>query len=262
MASPPHQPLANPLAEALRENDELRRCLAEAQKALDQHVAAAATASEQLQQFLYAASHDLQEPLRGILSYAQLLERQVENDPTAHEYATFVVGGALRMRELLQRVLAYSRAGTAKQHGIVSLNVSLQMALMKLAPEIQASTAQIARTSMPEVIGNEGEIAQLFENVLRNALQYRSEANPEIAITTEQGIEECTIRIKDNGAGIDPRFGEQVFLPFKRLHSNAVAAGSGLGLAICSKIVRAHRGRIWVESDGVHGACVCFTLPS
>ena len=197
MASPPHQPLANPLAEALRENQELRRYLAEAQKALDRHVAAAATASEQLQQFLYAASHDLQEPLRGISRYAQLLERQFENDPSGPRICHF------RCRRCFTnaRTAAASIGLFASRYGEtawqrVSLNVPLQMALLKLAPEIQASPAQIARTSMPEAIGDEGEIAQLFENVLRNSLQYRSEANPEIAITAEQGIEECTITDK------------------------------------------------------------------
>lgn len=228
--------------DALQENEELRRSL------------------EQFQQFLYAASHDLQEPLRGIITYAQLLERQPAADPASQEYASFILSGALRMRELLQQLLVYSRAGSAKKYRVINLNVPLQMALLKLAPEIHAAGAQIAHDPLPEAIGDETEMSQVFHHILSNSLKFHSNSPPEISIGVEQGTDECTITIRDNGVGIEPRFCEQVLLPFKRLHGHEIE-GNGLGLAICSKILRAHQGRICVESDGVQGTAVHFTLP-
>ena len=236
MASP-SEPVPDPLAEALRENHEL------------------------MQHFLYAASHDLQEPLRGIITYAQLLDRQLAGDPAAHEYTSFILDGALRMRELLQQFLVYSRAGSPKQRKVVNLNVPLQMALLKLSSEIRSSNAHVERDHLPNAIGDETEFAQVFEHILSNSLKFRSAAAPEIVVSAEQGIAECTITLRDNGLGIDPPFCEQVFLPFKRLHGKSIP-GSGLGLAICSKIVRAHKGRIWAESDGRTGTTVRFTLPT
>jgi signal transduction histidine kinase len=219
-----------------------------------------ALASEQLRQFLYAASHDLQEPLRAILTYAELLDRQFATDDTAHEYTSFIMGGAHRMKDLLQHILIYSRAGSGKQRTFINLNVPLQRALLKLAPDIQAGCAQIVRNPLPEAIADEAEIAQVFENVLANSLKFRSAAEPEIVISAEQGSDECTVTVSDNGSGIEPRFCPHALLPFKRLHNGQIP-GSGLGLAICEKIVRAHNGRIWVESDGSKGTTVRFTLP-
>jgi light-regulated signal transduction histidine kinase (bacteriophytochrome) len=237
----------DPLAEALRENQQLRDSLL--------------AANEELRQFLYAASHDLQEPLRGIVTYAQLLDRQPAADPASHEYAAFILGGALRMRDLLQQLLLYSRAGAAKQHKRINLNVPLQMALLKLAPEIQTKSPQIVRHPLPEAIGDENEIAHVFEHLLANSLKFHAEAPLEIVIAAaEQGTDECVVTVRDNGIGVDPRYCQQVLLPFKRLHGNEVA-GNGLGLAICQKILRAHQGRLWVESDGVRGTNVSFTLP-
>jgi light-regulated signal transduction histidine kinase (bacteriophytochrome) len=266
MASP-SQPIADPLAEALRENHELRCALAQvqadyqaAQEKARQLAAAADSAAEQLQQFLYAASHDLQEPLRGIITYAQLLDRQFAADQADHEFTSFILSGALRMRELLQRLLVYSRAGSAKFRKVVNLNVPLQMALLKLDPEIRASGATIVRDSLPEAIGDVAEISQLFEHIVSNALRFRSDTPPQIRIVAEQGTEDCTVTVSDNGLGIDPRFCEQVLLPFKRLHGSVIP-GSGLGLAICDKILRANRGRIWIQSDGKLGSTVSFTLP-
>jgi light-regulated signal transduction histidine kinase (bacteriophytochrome) len=260
-------PASDPLAEALRENQDLRNSLAQIQAELHaiqenskQLTAVADSANEQLQQFFYAASHDLQEPLRGVITYAQLLERQFAADPANHEYTTFILNGALRMRELLQQLLAYSRAGAAKQRTLINLNVPLQMALLKLDPQIASCGAQIVHNPLPEAIADETEISQVFQHIISNSLKYHSDAPPEIAITAEEGTEECTVTVKDNGMGIDPRFCEQILLPFKRLHASDLS-GNGLGLAICDKIIRAPHGRIRVESDGTHGATVRFTLP-
>ncbi len=257
----PSTPLPDSLEEILRENQELRSALAQLQEKSNQQATAVASAHEQLQQFLYAASHDLQEPLRGIITYAQLLDRQFAADPANHEYTAFILSGALRMRDLLQQLLVYSRAGNAKHRKVINLNVPLQMALLKLAPEIRSGGARIVRDSLPEAIADENEISHLFHHILTNSLKYqRADTTPEITITAEQGTDECTVTLRDNGVGIDPRFCEQVLLPFKRLHGKEVP-GSGLGLAICEKIIRAHQGRLWIESDGTHGTAVRFTLP-
>jgi signal transduction histidine kinase len=169
------------------------------------------------------------------------------------------MGGAHRMKDLLQHILTYSRAGSGKQRTVLSLNVPLQRALLKLAPNIEASSARIVRHPLPEALADEGEIAQVFENVLANSLKFRSAAEPEIVISAEQGSDECTVTVSDNGLGIEPRFCAHALRPFKRLHNSPIP-GSGLGLAICEKIVRAHNGRIWLESDGSHGTTVRFTL--
>ncbi len=246
MASPSTPP-PDPLAAALRENQELRNSLAEQ--------------AAQLQQFLYAASHDLQEPLRGIMTYAQLLEREFVGTPESREYTGFIVSSAQRMRLLLQQLLVYSRAGTSQKRRSAPLKLPLQMGLLKLAPEISEASAKITPAALPEATFDENEIAQVFENILRNSLKFRSAAAPEIKVSAEQGTDECTITVRDNGIGIDPRFCEQVLLPFKRLQAHDVS-GNGLGLAICAKIVRAHGGRLWVESDGVLGTAIHFTLPT
>ena len=240
---------ADPLAEALRENQELRQLMAEQ--------------AQQLQQFLYAASHDLQEPLRGIMTYAQLLERECAATPESREYTGFIVSSAERMRQLLQQLLVYSRAGAAKHRKPANLKLPLQMALLKLAPEIREAGAKIIQPQpLPDAVFDENEIAQVFEHILRNSLRFRSAAvAPEISVSAEQGTDACTVSLRDNGTGIDPRFCEQVLLPFKRLQAHDVS-GHGLGLAICAKIVRAHEGRLWVESDGVTGTTVRFTLPT
>ncbi len=268
MASPP-KPAPDSLAAAIEENRRLNVSLAQLQaehqavvernKKLEMH---AASASEQLQQFLYAASHDLQEPLRAVVTYAQLLAGKLENDASASEYNGFVLAGALRMRELLQQLIAYSRAGGAKHRKAIDLNVPLQMALLKLNPEVKATGAEIEREPLPNAIGDENEIAQVFAHLLSNSLKFRSPEIPKIRIAAEQGSDECVISVEDNGVGIDPRFREHVLLPFKRLHSNGAAGGCGLGLAICQKVVSAHGGRIWIESDGEHGTSVRFALPT
>jgi light-regulated signal transduction histidine kinase (bacteriophytochrome) len=245
MASAPER-TPDSLAEALRENHELRKSLAELQA--------------EMQRLIYAVSHDLQEPLRAVISYAQLLDRQFAADPATREYSAFVIDGANRMKDLLQQLLVYVRAGSAKCRSAVSLNLPLQRALLKLAPDIAACSAHIVESPLPKALADEGEMAQVFQNILSNALKFRSAGTPEITIGAEQGIEECTVTVRDNGAGIDPLYCEQVLLPFKRLHSKEVP-GYGLGLAICDKIVRAHHGRLWIESDGSNGSSVRFTLP-
>jgi light-regulated signal transduction histidine kinase (bacteriophytochrome) len=217
-------------------------------------------ARAELQHFVYAASHDLQEPLRAIVSYSQLLERHLAGDETARDYIAYIIGGANRMSALLRDLLTLSRAGSTQRRATVNLNVAAQAALLKLAPAIAELSAEIKRQDLPEVFADEAEITQLFEHLIGNALKFRGAAKPEIAIRLEQGSGEYVISIADNGLGIEPAFQQEVFSAFKRLQGKGVP-GSGLGLAISSKIVHAHGGRIWIESDGHSGTTVRFTLP-
>jgi len=217
-------------------------------------------AKAELQQFIYAASHDLQEPLRAVVSYSQLLERHLTGDETAREYLSYIVGAANRMGALLRDLLILSRAGSAKRRTMMNLNVAVQMALLKLAPAITETSAKITREDLPEVYADELEMTQLFEHLIGNAVKFRGAGEPEIAIRREQGSDEYVIAVADNGPGIEPEFHKEVFAAFKRLQGKEVA-GSGLGLAISDKIVRAHGGRIWIESDGRSGTTVKFTLP-
>jgi light-regulated signal transduction histidine kinase (bacteriophytochrome) len=218
------------------------------------------SAKAELQQFIYAASHDLQEPLRAVVAYSQLLERHLAGDETAREYLSYIVGAANRMGALLRDLLTLSRAGSAKRRSRMNLNVAAQMALMKLAPAISDASANITREDLPEVYADEAEMTQLFEHLIGNAVKFRGAGEPEIAIRWEQGSGERLIAVADNGPGIESAFQKEVFTAFKRLQGKEVA-GSGLGLAISDKIVRAHGGRIWIESDGRNGTTVKFTLP-
>jgi signal transduction histidine kinase len=213
-----------------------------------------------LKHFIYAASHDLQEPLRAIVSYSQLLERHLADDETARDYIAYIVGGANRMSALLRDLLTLSRAGSMQRRAVVNLNVAAQAAILKLAPAIAELSAEVKRENLPEVFADEAELIQLFEHLISNSLKFRGEAKPEIVIRSEQGSGEYVISIADNGVGIEPAFQQEVFSAFKRLQGKGVP-GSGLGLAISNKIVRAHGGRIWIESDGQSGTTVKFTLP-
>jgi light-regulated signal transduction histidine kinase (bacteriophytochrome) len=217
-------------------------------------------ARAELQHFVYAANHDLQEPLRAIVSYSQLLERHLAGDEIARDYIAYIIGGANRMSALLRDLLTLSRAGSTQRRAVVNLNVAAQVALLKLAPTIAESSAEIKRDDLPEVFADEAEITQLFEHLIGNALKFRGGAKPEIAIRSEQGSGEYLISVADNGLGIELAFQQEVFSAFKRLQGKGVP-GSGLGLAISNKIVRAHGGRIWIESDGHSGTTVKFTLP-
>jgi signal transduction histidine kinase len=217
-------------------------------------------ARAELQHFVYAASHDLQEPLRAIVSYSQLLERHLAGDETARDYIAYIIGGANRMNALLRDLLTLSRAGSTQRRAVVNLNVAAQAALLKLAPTIAEVAAEIKRESLPEVFADEAEITQLFEHLIGNALKFRGAAKPVIAIQSEQGSGEYLISVADNGLGIEPAFQQEVFAAFKRLQGKGVP-GSGLGLAISKKIVDAHGGRIWIDSDGHSGTTVKFTLP-
>ena len=221
---------------------------------------AARMASEELQRFCYAASHDLKEPLRTITCNTQLLERHYGSDSQAAEFISFIIDGVTRMTALIDGLLNYSKTRAPSSRTAVNLQSLVQWALLKLEPSVRESGAQITCGELPVVIVDENQIVQLLHNLLSNALKYRSDDPPAINISSEETAGEHVISVRDNGVGIDPRYRDQLFIPFKRLHGKEVP-GVGLGLALCRKIVEGHGGRIWVESDGQHGSVFKFTLP-
>lgn len=220
--------------------------------------------NEELQRFAYVASHDLQEPLRMVTNYLQLLQRRYQGqlDADAHEFIEYAVDGATRMKSLINDLLAYSRVGTRGDPFVpTDLNAELERVLRDLALAIEDAGATITHEPLPVVLADPGQMRQLLQNLLGNALKFRGEAPPQIQVGVEQVGQEWLIRVTDNGIGLDTRFGERIFNIFQRLHPVGTYPGTGIGLAICKKIVTRHGGRIWVESAPGEGAVFCFTLP-
>lgn len=218
-----------------------------------------------LEQFAYVASHDLQEPLRAVSGYIQLLQqRYTDNlDEKAQQYIEGAIDGAVRMQRLITDLLAFSRVGT-RGHTIELTNLSqaLDSALENLRVGIREAEATISSDPLPALNVDSTQISQLFQNLIGNAIKFRSERAPEIHIGARKLQQDWLFSVKDNGIGIDPQYAERIFMIFQRLHTRRKYAGTGIGLAICKKIVERHGGKIWVESAPGEGACFYFTIPA
>ncbi len=223
-----------------------------------------ARSNEDLERFAFAASHDLQEPLRIITTYVQLLVRTypVELDGNAKMVAGNIVDAASRMRALLADLLAYSEIGGDSEEPIetVDLNSVIETVRQNLKVAMDETCAQIDSEDLPRVAGYCGHFIQLFQNLLGNAIKYRSENPPRIRISCQREGGELRFAVADNGMGIDPQYHEKIFGVFKRLHGSEIP-GTGIGLAICKRVVERYRGRIWLESQVGGGAIFFFTLP-
>ena len=221
----------------------------------------------ELEQFAYVASHDLQEPLRMVKSYLQLLERRYQDklDSDANEFIAFAVDGATRMGMLINDLLKYSRVGTqGKPFEPTACPIVLEQVLNNLKVAIKESEAVVTWTDLPTVMADEVQLIQVLQNLIGNALKFRQpDVRPEIHVGVERKDGEWVFSVQDNGIGIDPQYFRRLFMIFKRLHARDEYPGTGIGLAICKKIVERHGGRIWIESDGVpgQGATFYFTLP-
>lgn len=239
-----------------QEIEELQRQLREREA----ECAEAHGAADDMEHLIYAISHDFRTPLRTIASYAQLLERQCAPTNECRENVAFIVKGVEEMRILIEDVLKYSRIKISSERHTMPLTPVVQWAALNLQNTVKNTGAQITFGELPEVSINESQFVQLFEQLFSNALKFRSAEAPKIEVSSEEGSDGYVISVRDNGIGVDPKYHETVFAPFKRLHGKEVP-GTGLGLAICRKIVRAHGGKMWVESDGAHGATFRLTIP-
>ncbi len=226
-------------------------------------------ANEDLNQFAYSASHDLREPLRMVAVYSQMLQRRYGNilDEQGAQYLGYAVQGARRMELLIADLLAYTRAVDIAHSEVSPIDASraFDQATENLKSAVEEAGAIIERTEFPVLLVQEVHLLQLFQNLIGNAIKYRSDAPPQVRVSAEEGeLGMWKFCVQDNGIGIDPQYTQQVFGLFKRLHGgDSKYEGTGIGLAICQKIVERYGGRIWVESAGAgKGSAFCFTLPS
>jgi signal transduction histidine kinase len=237
----------------------------QAEEALERYAAELERSNQELQQFAYVASHDLQEPLRMVTSYLQLLQRRYEGklDANADDFIDFAVNGASRMRELIQGLLTYSRVGThSRALEPIDCQAILGVVLDSLQVAIAESDASVTSDSLPTVMADGTQLSQLFQNLIANAIKFRGDRRPEIHVGVEDRDTEWLFSVRDNGIGIEPAYGERIFAIFQRLHSRHEYPGTGIGLAVCKRIVERHGGRIWVESEPEKGSTFCFTLPN
>ena len=235
-----------------------------AQEKLARQADELARSNAELQEFAYVASHDLQEPLRVISGFVQLLSDRYggELDETADEFIGYVVDGTERMKVLINDLLEYSRVGTrGRPLEPVESASALEHALSNLQVTIKENNAKVTHERMPRVQGDINQLSQLFQNLISNGIKFCGEERPEIHISGVQLGESWVMSVSDNGIGIDPQHNDRIFGMFKRLHGRGEYPGTGIGLAICSKIVERHMGKIWVESELGNGATFSFTLP-
>jgi light-regulated signal transduction histidine kinase (bacteriophytochrome) len=236
-----------------------------AQETLQETARELERSNRDLEQFAYVASHDLQEPLRMVATYTQLLAERYQGklDENADKYIHYVVDGALRMQTLVQDLLAFSRVG--RQGGSAALihcEAALALAVKNLEAAIKESNAHIEYERLPTILVEASQLTQLFQNLIGNAIKFRGLESPVVHVTAEQSGKEWCFAVTDNGIGIAPEHAELIFAIFKRLHTREEYPGSGIGLAICKKIVEQHGGRIWVESEPGRGCTFKFTLPA
>ncbi|MBL0209782.1 MAG: PAS domain S-box protein [Holophagaceae bacterium] len=238
--------------------------LKEAQEQLNRTVVELQRSNRELEQFAYVASHDLQEPLRSIASFTQLLERRYGErlDQDGREFIQFAVDGATRMQKMINDLLTFSRVGTrGSPFEPVDTSAILDETLRNLRVAIEESGAKIARGGLPVVRADGRQLAELFQNLIGNAIKFRSGRPPEIAVAAARQGSEWAFSVSDNGIGMDSQFFDRIFIVFQKLHGREEYPGSGIGLAICKKIVERHGGKIWVDSELGKGSTFHFTIP-
>ena len=251
----------NDMAQALA--DEQRRLRAHAVE-LQQTAAELKRSNAELERFAYVASHDLQEPLRMVVSYLQLLERRYKGklDKDADEFIGFAVDGGLRMRQIVGDILEFSRLGTRSEpFEAVDCGALMKVVLGNLKPSIDQAGGVVTYESLPVVTGDPAQLSLLLQNLISNAVKFHGERAPQIRVAAQRQDHEWRFAVADNGIGIAPEYFERIFIIFQRLHTRRAYPGTGIGLAICKKIVERHGGRIWVESEPGQGSAFYFTIP-
>ncbi|MBL6935782.1 MAG: PAS domain S-box protein [Alphaproteobacteria bacterium] len=237
----------------------------ESQDELARRTQELARSNQELEQFAYVASHDLQEPLRMVASYTQLLARRYEGKlgEDADEFIGFAVDGATRMQTLINDLLSYSRVGThTKPFAVTEIADIVSRVKSSISIMLDECGAEVICSSLPALPVDASQMAQLFQNLIANAIKFRGETPPKVWISTTPGPREWTFEVRDNGIGITQEFAERIFIIFQRLHTKEEYPGTGIGLAVCKKIVERHGGRIWVEPAAPPGATLRFTLPN
>jgi light-regulated signal transduction histidine kinase (bacteriophytochrome) len=253
-------------SEIFNPNAQARTILLAIEDATDRKQAEAAlrTTNAELQNFAYALTHDLQEPLRMVVNFTELLGREYSGKlgKEADQFISYSVEGALRIEALLKALLAYWELTERHQDGLTSVDCGavLAKALLNLQVAIGQSGAIITSDALPTVAAEEVLVMQLFQNLISNSIKYRSEETPRIHVSAEKVDEGWLIAVRDNGIGIDAQDTDRVFGMFKRLHGSNIP-GSGIGLAVCRKVVERQGGRIWVDSEAGKGSTFKFTLP-
>jgi signal transduction histidine kinase len=235
-----------------------------AQAALRRTAAELERSNQELQQFAYVASHDLQEPLRAVAGYLSLVEDRLRDglDDKGRHYIAGAIEGAERMHTLINDLLELSRVGTrAPAFQSADLNAVLDIALKNLGASIQKSGATITRSALPTLRVEANQTALLFQNLIGNAIKFQNERPPEIHVSAREEAGQWVLGVRDNGIGIEPQYFEQIFQIFRRLHTRKEYSGTGIGLAICKKIVERQGGRIWVESQPGRGSTFYFSIP-
>jgi PAS domain S-box-containing protein len=249
------------ITERKRAEEGLARVAAE----LEQRALELERSNADLAQFAYVASHDLSEPLRMVSSYVQLLERRYGDqlDSDAREFIEFAVDGVNRMQRLIDDLLAYSRVGTSEYRlEPVDLAALVEDTLKGMRATVSESEAVVTHDGLPTVVGDPGQLRQLFQNLISNGIKFVDEGLPRIHVSATRDGREWLFAVADNGIGIDPSHASRIFAVFKRLHGRDAYPGSGIGLSICKRIVERHQGRIWVEQNEGGGSRFCFTIPA
>jgi light-regulated signal transduction histidine kinase (bacteriophytochrome) len=249
--------------QVLRLNADLEQRVADRTAELDERAKDLARSNTELQQFAYVASHDLQEPLRMVASFTQLLAKRYKDklDDDARDFINFAVDGATRMQTLISDLLNYSRVGTQGNPVVPTDGEALfKRVLDSLQLSIEESGAVIVSDPLPTVMADPQQLGQLLQNLLTNAIKFRSEKPPSVRISVERNGSEWKISVRDNGIGISQEHADRIFIIFQRLHTKTEYPGTGIGLAICKKIVERHGGRIWIEPSPGGGTTFCFTI--
>jgi PAS domain S-box-containing protein len=235
----------------------------EAEAAISRQAEELARSNVELERFAYVASHDLQEPMRTVQSFAQLLQRDCGESLTgdASDYLGFIIGGVQRMQTLINDLLTYSRVSSqGAAFGPADCNEICARVLENLTASIEANRADVTVEPLPVVIGDATQLGQVFQNLLVNAIKFHGGRTPRIRVSATETTREWVFSVKDNGIGIAPEYFERIFVIFQRLHTIEEYGGTGIGLAICKKIAERHGGRIWVESAVGEGSTFRFSV--
>ncbi|MFI6736763.1 ATP-binding protein [Nonomuraea sp. NPDC050451] len=254
------------LAELSSHVDSMRGRIVSAWRTADDQAEELRRSNGELEQFAYVASHDLQEPLRKVASFTQMLEQRYgsELDERAKQYIHYAVDGAKRMQLLINDLLDFSRVGRVTGgKTTVDSGKALDTALDNLSATIEDTEATVTRDELPAVKGNRVQLTQLFQNLIENAVKFRSEAPPRIHIGATRSGDMWEFSCSDNGIGVEPKYADRIFLIFQRLHPRDVYPGTGIGLALCRKIVEYHGGQLWLDGEAEgQGATFRWTLPA